>query len=51
MMTLFSCQVYLADQKPTNWGRHLYDSKVDRRLFTGHSHIDTDTVCLRRSTV
>ena len=29
-MTLFRCQViYLAGQRPSNWGHHLYHSKVD----------------------
>ena len=27
--TLFSCQVYLAGQRPTNRGHHLYHSTVD----------------------
>ena len=32
-MTLFRSQViYLADQRPTNWGHHLYHSKVDGDL-------------------
>ena len=32
-MTLFRCQViYLAGQSPTNWGHHLYHSKVDGDL-------------------
>ena len=32
-MTLFRCQVmYLADRRPTNWGHHLYHSKVDGGL-------------------
>ena len=33
IMTLFRCQVkYLAGQRPTYWGHHLYHSKVDRDL-------------------
>ena len=33
IMTLFKCQViYLAGQRPTNWGHHLYHSKVDGDL-------------------
>ena len=32
-MTLSRCQVtYLAGQRPTNWGHHLYHSKVDEDL-------------------
>ena len=32
-MTLFRCQViYIAGQRPTNWGHHLYHSKVDGDL-------------------
>ena len=32
-MTLFRCQlIYLAGRRPTNWGHHLYHSKVDGGL-------------------
>ena len=31
-MTLFRCKVYLAGQRTTNWGRHLYPFKVDGDL-------------------
>ena len=37
--TLFRCQVYLAGQRPTNWGHHLNHSKVDRDLsHDRHTH-------------
>ena len=37
-MTLFRYQVYLAGQRPTNWGHHLYgDLSHDRQ-----THINTD---------
>ena len=43
IMTLFRCHVYLAGQRPTNLGHHLYHSKVDRDLsHDRHIHIDTD---------
>ena len=29
IMTLFRCQVYLADQRPITCGHHLYHSKMD----------------------
>ena len=33
IMTLFRCQIiYLAGQRPTNWGHHLYHSKMDGDL-------------------
>ena len=45
-MTLFRCQViYLAGQRPSNWGHHLYHSKVngdlshDRQI---HTHTSTE---------
>ena len=42
-MTLFTCQVYLAGQRPTNWGHDLYYSKVNRDFsHDRHTHIDTD---------
>ena len=32
-MTLFRCKVvYLAGQRPTNWGHHFYHSQVDGDL-------------------
>ena len=41
-MTLLRCQVYLAGQRSTNWGHHLYHSKVDGKLshdrHTPHRH-------------
>ena len=44
-MTLFRCQIYLAGQRPTNWGHHLYHSKskVDGDFSPDrHTHINTD---------
>ena len=42
-MTLFRCEVYLAGQRPTNRGHHLYHSKVDGNLSPDrHAHINTD---------
>ena len=39
MMTLFRCPIYLASQRPTNWGHHLYHSKVDGDLsHEGHTY-------------
>ena len=38
----FRCQIYLAGQRPTNWGHHLYHSKVDGDLsHDRHTHKHT----------
>ena len=37
-MTVFKCQVYLAGQRPTNWGHHLYHSKVDGDIYMTDTH-------------
>ena len=38
-MTLFRCQVYLAVQRPTNWGHHLQLSKVVGDVpYVRHKH-------------
>ena len=43
-MTLFRYQVCLAGQRPSNWGHHLYHSKVEGDLsHDRHTYTDIDT--------
>ena len=42
-MTLYRCQIYLAGQRPTNWGHHLYHCKMDGDLlYDRHTLVNTD---------